>query len=737
MVKPELKSPEIQQQQSGNLFETLQQLNTMTKPQGTTDTAKQPAFSKIEILRNIPLKWSFMERSCPRREHHTWKSSKIENDAIRCDDHRFFASDVRTMRQKQCAGYESSRFHHLAYSGSLENQGFRKSSLCLPSVPRRAFSSGSCTVMQQSIREIKTLRKDLSANTSIVRLRSTRSHPDRISLAKLQSFSCDASRSKRSADCEDDKSQRSKREDETKNTRSQKVAKSRCRIESKKICGKTRRKDTRASSQDDACEKRQQKKSKSCKNYMCPELKRQKPCSWDAERCPEARRKCDAKGRVSSRDSDCLQERGRQSKAYKRREDCEKSDEPRAICKDTIKERNDCKPKCEKRRKKRNISEKERRKCTGSSRKRSNSCRRRNSSRAGDKNCNKADGKRRYSQQSIFTVPQDRKSFSTLIPDIALGTNISKTTQRFYASCSNDEKDRKQSPSCEKRRRKCETKEKDEIKKRCVKGPAKCISRKKTIHKMQTCQSTQKDKHKKSCKSTKKSNREEFCTSRKKEFMKNEKLKTDSVKPCTSSIMKDKKPKEQSMKGQIGREYKEIDECKKGFKKEKGGNKAKMVSIEHKPSGLGRIISSCKEQKKDREKFASTPNESITSTDTIFKWFIIQSRVINGKIPIVAKDVRLFNVMFDRSFSTAKLDYQDDFAIERIMSNGKMAQNYSANSDDFIHDDELPNYVEIEYEDEEDDVYDIRPLVDRSPESIESAYAKLAKATVNNNFLSK
>lgn len=70
------------------------------------------------------------------------------------------------------------------------------------------------------------------------------------------------------------------------------------------------------------------------------------------------------------------------------------------------------------------------------------------------------------------------------------------------------------------------------------------------------------------------------------------------------------------------------------------------------------------------------------------------------------RDVRLFNVMFDRSFSTAKLDYQDDFAIERTTSDGKMAQNYSANSDDFVHGDELPNYVEIEYEDEEDDVYD-------------------------------
>lgn len=67
-----------------------------------------------------------------------------------------------------------------------------------------------------------------------------------------------------------------------------------------------------------------------------------------------------------------------------------------------------------------------------------------------------------------------------------------------------------------------------------------------------------------------------------------------------------------------------------------------MVSTEHKPSGLDRIISSCKEQeKKICEKFASTPNESIILTDTVSKWFSIQSRIINGKIPIIAKLVFL------------------------------------------------------------------------------------------------
>jgi len=95
---------------------------------------------------------------------------------------------------------------------------------------------------------------------------------------------------------------------------------------------------------------------------------------------------------------------------------------------------------------------------------------------------------------------------------------------------------------------------------------------------------------------------------------------------------------DQSMKKQIDQEYKEIDECKKGFKKEKKDNKAKMVSTEHKQTGLDRMISSCKEQqKKDSEKFASTLNESIISTDAIFKWFNIQSRIINSKIPIIAK----------------------------------------------------------------------------------------------------
>lgn len=81
-----------------------------------------------------------------------------------------------------------------------------------------------------------------------------------------------------------------------------------------------------------------------------------------------------------------------------------------------------------------------------------------------------------------------------------------------------------------------------------------------------------------------------------------------------------------SIKEQIDREYKEIDECKKGFKKEKKNDKAKMVSTEH--------------------KFTSTRNEAIISTDTAFKWFNIQSRITNGKIPIISKLVLSFGFYF-------------------------------------------------------------------------------------------
>ncbi|XP_036138931.1 DNA ligase 1 [Monomorium pharaonis] len=485
-----------------------------------------------------------------------------------------------------------------------------------------------------------------------------------IPLAKRRSFSDDASRSERFADCEEDDT--TKREVETEREYGECSQKrSRRRIE-ERTCERSRRKDTCDSSQ--VSERRRERKSKSCESYTCPELTKPKPCSGNQELAPEAPIKSDARRRVSSRkrarqltDGDCSQKKDidtrcrRQSKSYKH-EDCEKS---RTICKDSVQKNNDSKSRYKKRCENRDISNKERR----SARKRSNSCRKRNSSRASNKSCSKVEEKRR---------------------------------------CGKDEEDQKQDPFCEKPKRTCETKKK---KPKCVKGPAKCMSKKKTADKKKFCQSVQKG-DKKFCETTKeKSRHDKFCTGRKKEFMEDEKLKKEIKKaplPCTTT--KDKTPKEETTKQQIEREYKEINECKKGFKKGKKDGKAKMVSVEHKPTDLdNRIIGSYKEQQeKNSEKSASTLNESVISTNKIFKWSNVQS-IINGRIPIT-KDVSLFNVMFDRLFSTAKPDYQDDFAIER--TDDKMSRNYSANSDDFVHDDELPNYVEIEYEDEEDDVYD-------------------------------
>jgi len=116
-----------------------------------------------------------MEQSYPRREYHTWKTSKMEN-LIKYNDHRFFASDTCTMRQETSASYKSSRFGHLTYSRNLgKDQESRK--LSCPFSSRRVFSSKSCIVIQQSIRKFENLKKDLDGNALIVRLRNTRSHP--------------------------------------------------------------------------------------------------------------------------------------------------------------------------------------------------------------------------------------------------------------------------------------------------------------------------------------------------------------------------------------------------------------------------------------------------------------------------------------------------------------------------------------------------------------------------------
>lgn len=104
---------------------------------------------------------------------------------------------------------------------------------------------------------------------------------------------------------------------------------------------------------------------------------------------------------------------------------------------------------------------------------------------------------------------------------------------------------------------------------------------------------------------------------------------------------------EESIKEQIEREYKEIDECKKIIEqikikepKEKKDEIPKKTDTDYKPTGLDRIISPCKQEDiKDTKKFISTPNEPFfsNSMDTAYKMLSVRSNIINGEIPIIPK----------------------------------------------------------------------------------------------------
>ncbi|XP_067205978.1 cylicin-2-like isoform X2 [Linepithema humile] len=637
------------------------------------------------------------------------QSSELQFRNVKRQDFRYIPKDLflNTMKQR-------SQQQTIVYFTSSRNQGSRKLSSCLTSMPRRVFSTKSCTVIQKSIRI--TSRKDL--NVSSIRLKSTRSHsgalkiPDCVSPAKLQSFSHDASKSEKF----DGNHRRSDLKTTERNTRSEE-AKNRCEESNVKIHKKNRsqQEDTRnkrnVSSQSDISKKQRKNESESCERYLCPELQRKLKCR--KEQRPDDKnthQNCDSKGR------DATKNHARQSKDFKysQKQDigricvkqpqlqtCERhktSEEARVVCTDPSKGKNDCS------REKHEIRKKERQKCTENNRGQS-----KNQKRDFSYDKNKTDGKRHYSQQSIFSVSGDHRSFSTLIPDIVLGTNgARKTTQKFYASCSKDEKDLKL--SCEKPKKKCDTDKKDEAKKKCVKDPPKCLTKKSIADKKQTCLSTSNDKDMKLHEPTQKSRHEEYCSNRKKAMRVNEDKKPKEVptKKHPPSIAKDKQPKiEKSIREQIDREYREIDECKKSGtikKDDKKDDKVKKMSTEYRSSDSDRVIIPYEQQEKDNEKFTIMPNQSIVwnSTGAIHK----SLRGIHDGVSIIARDVRLFDMMFDRSFSTTKVNYQDDFAIEQTAGHSKMVQRCSANNSEFIHGDELPSYIEVENDEEEDDEYD-------------------------------
>lgn len=96
----------------------------------------------------------------------------------------------------------------------------------------------------------------------------------------------------------------------------------------------------------------------------------------------------------------------------------------------------------------------------------------------------------------------------------------------------------------------------------------------------------------------------------------------------------------ESMKEQIDREYKEIDECKKDKVEEKKDKTTKKTSTDYKSTGLDRVISPCKQQEtKDGKQLTSTPNEPILSNSmsTAYKMLSTRSGIINSEIPIIPK----------------------------------------------------------------------------------------------------
>jgi len=109
-------------------------------------------------------------------------------------------------------------------------------------------------------------------------------------LAKLRSFSCDASKKSSRENDECKSQQRCKDESEDRGSCSRKVARSRCGDKDEKKCEKTRsrRKDacgrnSRVSSRNDkTCEKQEESESKPCEHYMCPEMHKRK-CIWEEE----------------------------------------------------------------------------------------------------------------------------------------------------------------------------------------------------------------------------------------------------------------------------------------------------------------------------------------------------------------------------------------------------------------------------------------------------------------------
>lgn len=141
--------------------------------------------------------------------------------------------------------------------------------------------------------------------------------------------------------------------------------------------------------------------------------------------------------------------------------------------------------------------------------------RKRNSSQG--KKCRKSgcsSGKRRYSQLSFpSNYPQSHAPSGVLISSAFREARANDATRRFYASCDR-KNDSKLNSLCEEPKGTCEgTKTQEGAKRKCTKGPAKCLPKECASDKPHTCSSTSEDK--KPCETPPTCSREEYCSVRK------------------------------------------------------------------------------------------------------------------------------------------------------------------------------------------------------------------------------
>ncbi|KAG7202588.1 hypothetical protein KM043_009782 [Ampulex compressa] len=369
--------------------------------------------------------------------------------------------------------------------------------------------------------------------------------------------------------------------------------------------------------------------------------RRDRGCSRGRDRsCSRGRdRSCGRDTSTRKRDPTCLPD-PKQEASCGRRQERECEGKGQKFCTDPSRSRRDCgterresagRNRCRENargRDKNDSCEKEERECSGddraSSRRfctepRRESCRRERSCERQCRNSANGSGRRSYSQLIGSTrrssLCDNSVSFSSLRSPTcsALGKRIQSSVlelqsrkrnegeSKGYSTCEKDrfpaKKDSKPGPSCKSSKDscskmpKCKPPEEKVTKKKCTKGPAKCLPKRPSA-----CEKISKDS-----KCDKASPEKKTCGST------SDKCKKASGDVCAKRkeiCMKDKGERpEESMKDKVDKEYKEMQECKKNLKSAHKDKKIDGAGKQKKSetTGLERVISPCKKDQQQKK----------------------------------------------------------------------------------------------------------------------------------------